>query len=195
MKSIEELVVDLQENFTDEQFEVLAQRLQGVIVKNLAICNFNYMDVDDYHQEALLTLMRCIPRYDVTVGAFFLSYFETALKRHIYNYVRRSFAAKRGQGALPQSLEDGRGILGEEDGLSLMETYIHQGLTDVSDLVILKEELQAYLSYLSPAERTYFHGYLEGWSNQDIAHGQSASLGKVQGQYDRCRAKLSKQLK
>ena len=36
VKSIEELVVDLQENFTDEQFEVLAQRLQGVIVKKFS---------------------------------------------------------------------------------------------------------------------------------------------------------------
>ncbi|EFR31458.1 RNA polymerase sigma factor [Eremococcus coleocola] len=187
--SIDELVLQLKQNFCEDLFNRLMVRLSGLVYKYAYFCQRYQIEYEDYRQEAMITLYACVNNFCPKKQAYFVAYFETALKNRMFNLNRRRVTKKRGQGKVEIPF-DQQASNQDAEGLSVAETLSCSYAYAPDRVLALKEIVADFIESLSPLERKYFIFYRQGFSNQEISQKLGINLKSAQNIYDRCRIKL-----
>ncbi len=142
------------------------------------------MDHDDWLQEGMIACYQSALTYDELKGLTFGRYFKLNLERRICSILRKENAEKRRIDREAVSFEEELEIYGEcYNSTSFV-------LDDFLDVLILREELDEFMSKLSEFELIVFTRFLLGQNLLGLAQKLGCSEEKIKNALDRARRKL-----
>lgn len=147
-------------------------------------------ETDDLIQEGMIGLFKAIRDYDGTKEASFFYFAELCISRQLYKAVEVSNRKKH---APLNSYISFYSEIGEK-GPSLAETLMAEGAADPEQLVIDRENVQAFWDTvkkrLSKLEREVLDEYLAGQNYRQIAKKLGKSPKTVDNALQRIKAKI-----
>lgn len=173
-----EEVLALAKQGDEDAFLQLYSHHQGIIyrIKNkYYLCDFDYQD---WTQEGLIVLHRCVHSFEVTEGITFGSFFKRSFENQIRSYVRKKLAYKRKSNVNTLSVEE---KTAHEGGFYGHSPFYGETL----DQILIQESLEECQDLLSDLERAAFFTYaVEG--NQPIQEANP----RMRSAYERSRRKI-----
>ncbi|XJS10608.1 ECF-type sigma factor [Aerococcaceae bacterium WGS1372] len=191
-KSIEELVVMLNNEFDADIFEHLVRRFIPLFNKNLKRAPWFNFDFDDYFQEGQIIMYEAIKTFDRTKIKYFTSYYNALYNNHISNIHRSGRALKRGGGIqeLPLQYQSDK----TQDEVNLLEVLQIQTQLTTPQVFELREVSTKFISKLSKFELEVIMANLAGISRAELARRLRVKESQIQSAFERSRDKLKRLL-
>lgn len=178
------LVLRIQEGET-EVYPLLIEKCNSILTRSTYRCFVKGYDREDLYQEACLVLILAVKRFALNRGMSFNQYVSLCLDNHFNRLVRMNNTIKRKTDRESLSLE---GII-EESGYHLIGKA---NTFDPSEVPIVKETLEDFLTDLSPLEsEVYKYNYL-GYSYEQMAEMMACHREKAMSARHRCTDKFKK---
>lgn len=186
----EELVKLLQQEMSNDLFEMLLQRFLPLFHKTRANCYVPGFQWDDYLQEGRIMLHESILSFDVSRKRFFAPFFQLLYKNHIYNTLRQTTAVKRG-GFMHDVTIEKQSIYKHSDyEYNYLDIIASDQSYNPEDVILVRERTKDYFSQLSPFEKRVLGYYLQTNDLQSLASKLEMDESVVRNALDRCRRKL-----
>lgn len=191
LKSNEELVEMLQQQFDDLIFEELFSRFLPLYKRNSRMIIIPDFQFDDYLQEARLTLFHAVKNFQVNERHQHLApYYAKAYENRLLNQLRKRHAKKRCPEELLISLSEP--LKSQSDDFSLtFEDIVFEKSPDMVDFIIAKDALEYLAESLSPFEKKVMSLRLneEAMSLTQMAEYLKTDKRAVENALSRCRKK------
>lgn len=189
--SNEELVVLLQEAFNEEAFNELFNRFIPLYRKCFNKYPIYGFEMDDYYQEARISLMLVIDHYDIDGKYYVASYFARIYENRLINYLRKMMAKKREQHLYTFSINEPVNLVeGKTENYTYGEMLFEDG-PDTLEWVLANEAFEMLLKDLSELERTvlFYRMIEEDNSVSRIAKIMHQDKRVIENALARCRRK------
>lgn len=186
----EELVKSLQQEMSNELFDILFQRFLPLFHKTRSNFYVPGFQLDDYLQEGRIMLHESIISFDVSRKRFFAPFFQLLYKNHIYNMLRQTTAGKRGGFTHDVAIEKQSIYKQSENEYSYLDVIASDQSYNPEDVILVRERTKDYFSQLSPFEKRVLGYYLQTNDLQSLAAKLEMDESVVRNALDRCRRKL-----
>lgn len=178
------LVLRIQSGESDV-FPLLFEKCKGLLTRSTYRCYIRGYDRDDLYQEASMVLIQAVKRFALNKGMSFNQYVSLCLDNHFNRLVRMDNTIKRKSDRESLSLE---GVI-EETGYYLIGKA---NTLEPSEVPIVKETLEEFLTDLSPFERKVYEYQYLGYSYDQIAERIPCNREQVMSARHRCTDKFKK---
>ena len=143
------------------------------------------LERQDFLQEARWILYRSIQQFDASKNTKFTTYYVRALQNFLYDSIRKANRKK----TIPLDQVISRDVLPEEYTDGILKRVINRE-NNPEQIVLLKEEMLAGVSSLSPFERDVFLGYLSPDTKKEIWNELLKDEPRYRCAYQRSRKKI-----
>nr|WP_255552594.1 sigma-70 family RNA polymerase sigma factor [Lactobacillus sp. Sy-1] len=162
---------------------VLFKKYTPVVNKIWRQYFINGMEREDWHQEAMIVLIRIIEQYDCDRGVSFGSFYRQALKNRFFDLIRRKNAKKR----LPDSAVS---------SFDAFENFYSDTVMDLSavcpeKIILQNEQIEVVLGRLSILERGILLEMFKTTTIREIAIKYNCSESKIVNAFERCKRKFN----
>lgn len=191
-KSMNELVVELKNDFNAEIFRYLVRSFIPLYKKNLISAPWFDFDLDDYYQEGQIIMQEAIEKFDPHKNGTFSTYFITMYSNHISNIHRKGRTKKRGGGI--QELPLQYKVFQSQEEIDLLEVIEDDFQLTTPQLFELREAARKFFKMLSGLEMEVLLSSLAGISRVELGRRLKIKDSQIQSAYDRARDKLKRLL-
>lgn len=186
-KAVDEIVRFIQTHGCDP-YVPLIQKVNPMIEMMTAKFFIRGFNQDDFRQESLSILVKCIKEFKPNAKMPFMQYFNLRLSNYLRRLIRAEHAYKRKSWLESISLDQ----VAEEYGEI---TYAGENLyiTPV-DIIVTKMDFEEFVELLSDFELGVFTMFQNGYTAPKIANILCCHVQKVKNALYRCRKKMKAKL-
>ncbi|MGV3175492.1 RNA polymerase sigma factor [Aerococcus suis] len=184
--SDEELIERIRMQHGDE-LVALYNRYMPLIKSLRPQISEQFLENDDYYQEAMICLHRCVEKYDIKKQVTFGAFYKRVLRNHYLDIVRQQLAQKR------RANYNTHPLVVDDTGEETNHIFSHKSETVYEDpqyYVLLTDQIKLALSHFSEHERYIFNCYLDGETPEMISQKMNRSPQWVLTQLRNCRQLL-----
>lgn len=187
----EELLILLKECFDEVVFDELLMRFLPLFKRSSQMIIIRDFEFDDYLQEARITLLYVIEKFDFSKQQFVAPYFAKAYENRLFNHRRNQMAQKRQQTESLISLNEPIKLNPQESSYLTYGDLIYEKSPSIDDVVIARDALDELAKKLSPFEKKVMGLRMtQGTYNTvEIAQLLNTDKRSVENALSRCRKK------
>lgn len=188
--ALEEIVLNLQEDFNDDLFNYLIKRVEPLIMSTVKRYYHPQLDKEDLYQECVIALHRAVLKYKIETKAYFISFFRTSMKYHVLQIIRAYNTQKRGSGNSWLDISLNQETSSKNEVSRCNDKYFNSKNLNGEEFTLVKEIFVDYLSSLDEKEGKYINLCMTGHSVKEISEKTGSSIAQTRYLHRKCRQKF-----